>query len=168
MRCALACGSTSAVVTCVVDDRVTKIGQGPASCLRGIRSRYLPLWLCSRTISKSGSRRFARVQPHMPCTNSSTAHGPRMLFGKFSPLALRSNCAMRVVISPSKLKFKSSCNRPVLRVSEVGSCCRTKALHASCAPAFTTRVRAVPSHTSSPACSTVFGLRQRRVECWSS
>ena len=77
-------GSTSAVVTCVVDDLATRIGEGPASCSPNVTlsSKYpksIPsLWLRSRTISKSGVRRFDRVQPHMSCTNSGTAHDPRL------------------------------------------------------------------------------------------
>ena len=73
-----------AAVTCVVDDLVTKIGESPASCsphghlcLPSIRSQNQSFRSCSRTISKSGVRRFDRVQPHMPCTNSGTAHGPQ-------------------------------------------------------------------------------------------
>ena len=79
-----------------------------------------------------------------------------MLFGKLSPLAFsersmsRSNCTIRAAISPSMLKFRSSCNRPALRVIEVGSWCKTGALQASwpsSAPAFTTRVRGVSLHS---------------------
>ena len=51
-------GSTSAVVACVVDDLVTKIGEGPASC----SPKVILSTRCPQSIPI--------VVAHMPCTNS--------------------------------------------------------------------------------------------------